>query len=192
MTGCLKFLGSLPLHSIFLGCHEGLWFCLHISPVNTCVCRNGVLERCTSILRCLPVDLGQGESVWGTFFLCCLQLFSTRMPCLSFRFWFCDELTAPQPPRRFANCNVELLPGPGVAELEYTDDVALLRGDPQVVQVALNHLASEASSYGVHLTSSKRKLLLQDWQGDLPTVVCKQSTALWALEVAFLLAEMLG
>lgn len=63
-----------------------------------------------------------------------------------------------------ANCDVELLSGPRVADSEYTGDVALLSDDFRVVHVALNHLAAEVTIYVMLFALSKCKLLFQDRQ----------------------------
>lgn len=81
-----------------------------------------------------------------------------------------------------------------VCDLDRTDEYALFGDYPRIFHVALNHLTTETTMYGVHF-APKCIVLFQDRQGDpLALTLCgkglKQSTVLYTLGVAFLLAGM--
>lgn len=56
-----------------------------------------------------------------------------------------------------SNCNVVLLPGSRIADLDCADNAALLEDDPQVHQATLNHSPVEVTMYEIHFVSSSAK-----------------------------------
>ncbi|VDP04490.1 unnamed protein product [Schistosoma margrebowiei] len=60
------------------------------------------------------------------------------------------------------------LPGGPHIDLEYTDDIVLFVEDADKMQSLLVALSSNVSMFGMHLSTSKSKLLLQDWSSSTP------------------------
>ncbi|KER24813.1 hypothetical protein T265_07598 [Opisthorchis viverrini] len=64
-----------------------------------------------------------------------------------------------------------MLPGSPLTDIEYADDITLLGSDPVVMQTILNNLNNSASQFGMRLTPTRCKALLQDWVGSNPSLM---------------------
>ncbi|KAH9590700.1 Zinc finger protein aebp2, variant 2 [Schistosoma haematobium] len=69
-----------------------------------------------------------------------------------------------------SNGGADLLSGERLLDLEYADDIVLLRDNTQGMQSALNQLAISVRRYGMCFAPSKCKVLLQDWQDSNPVL----------------------
>ncbi|CAI2730979.1 unnamed protein product [Schistosoma spindalis] len=66
---------------------------------------------------------------------------------------------------------VELLPGDPLVDLEYADDIVLFGEDADKMQSLLTTLSNNAGMIRMRFSTSKCKMLLQDWVASTPELV---------------------